>query len=253
MKQAALLIDIGNSRIKWAIDQGQRPLRSRAQDHSHWPDFERWLKKQKLFQQVRVVSVASAAVNSRLKRCLRDADQPRAHFLKSSPLAAGVHNGYRDSWRLGADRWAASIGAWHLAGRRRAVLVCDVGTALTLDLVDAKGQHQGGLISPGPQLMVQSLLARTSGIAQRAKQRTRQSKSAPAFLADHTRKAIDLGSLLASAALVDRIAMESRVALGKAPLLFLTGGAADQLAPLLRSKVRRVPALVLEGLAILGE
>src|SRR4029077_2103024 len=79
----------------------------------------------------------------------------------------GVRNGYAETWRLGADRWVAMLGA-HARYPGRALWVVDVGTALTVDLLDEHGRHRGGLLVPGPALMVESLLRRTAGIRKRA-------------------------------------------------------------------------------------
>ena len=91
---------------------------------------------------------------------------PQPQFIRSTRRSAGVRNGYVQTWRLGADRWVAMLGPGLHPGR--ALCVVDVGTALTLDLLDADGQHRGGLLVPGPTLMVESLLSNTAGIRRRA-------------------------------------------------------------------------------------
>jgi pantothenate kinase type III len=105
---------------------------------------------------------------------------------------------------------------------------------------------------------VRSLLAHTGGIARRATKPAKAAgarRSAPALrpLADNTLDAIELGSLTASAALIDRVVAELRPLLGARPLVYLTGGAAPQLAPLLKSASRPCDDLVLRGLAVLAE
>ena len=86
-------------------------------------------------------------------------------FASSTDTAAGVRNGYSNPAQLGVDRWLAVIGAFHR--HRDACCVVDAGTALTIDGVDATGQHLGGFIVPGPRLMVESLLTGTSDLADR--------------------------------------------------------------------------------------
>ena len=87
-------------------------------------------------------------------------------YIRSTQRAHGVTNSYRDTWRLGADRWVSAIGAHALA--TGAVVIANVGTALTIDAVSASGRHRGGAIVPGPATMVASLLSGTHGIRRRA-------------------------------------------------------------------------------------
>lgn len=254
-----LLIDIGNSRIKWALLRGTRLGKQQAVTLAEFPHFELWLRRAPRLSAIHAVCVAGTRVEGQLRAALKRCKQPAPQFARSSPAAAGVTNGYREAWRLGADRWVAAIGAWHLAGAKRAVCAVDVGTALTVDLVDATGQHRGGLIAPGPQLMVRSLLDNTGGIAVRAvgkPQRTLKGRhirsAAVRPLADNTLDAIELGSLLAAVALVDRCIHELHRSLGEPPLVFLTGGAARQLAPVIGSDLRICEDLVLRGLMVLA-
>jgi type III pantothenate kinase len=251
-----LLVDIGNTRMKWALWRNGKIGRQYSAPVADRHTFKKWLARTGKLHRVIAVCVADAAYEYALTYTLQQAEQPAPQFIRSSPRAAGVRNGYRDAWRLGADRWVAAIGAWHEAGSRRAVVAVDVGTALTIDVVDASGQHRGGLIAPGPSLMVHSLLRNTRGIARRAAGRKKIS-SAPARairpLADNTRNAIELGSLIAAAALVDRVVTEIRTSLRKSPVVFVTGGAADQLTPLLRCTHRSEPELVLRGLALFAD
>jgi type III pantothenate kinase len=252
-----LLIDMGNTRVKWALLRGAVPGRQHALPIGDWRGFERALRKLRRVGSVLVVGVAGARAELALRVILQRLDLPKPRFVRSSTRLAGVTNGYKDAWRLGADRWVAAIGAWHLAGGRRAVCAVSVGTALTLDVVDASGQHRGGLIAPGPALMVRSLLQDTQGIAPRAAggaargaRRSGQRTIRP--LADNTRDAIELGSLTAAAALIDRTIREVRSTLGARPVVMLTGGGATVIAPLLATKHVHSEDLVLQGLAIIA-
>jgi type III pantothenate kinase len=254
-----LLVDIGNSRIKWALLRGTRLGRQQVAPRDEFARFEHWLRSAPRLAQVHAVCVAGAGAERQLRAALKRCKQPAPQFARSSTNAAGVTNGYREAWRLGADRWVAAIGAWHLAGASRATCAVDVGTALTVDLVDETGQHRGGLIAPGPQLMVRSLLGNTGGIAARAAAKPRPAAggriarpSTVRPLADNTLDAIELGSLLAAVALIDRCVHELQRSLGKPPLVFLTGGAAKQLAPVLGSAYQSCDDLVLRGLAVLA-
>jgi type III pantothenate kinase len=253
---STLLIDMGNTRIKWSQLRGTVPGRQQALPIGAWREFEVALRKLRRIDSVHVVSVAGTRAELALRSILHRAGLPGPHFARSGEQCAGVTNGYKDAWRLGADRWIAAVGAWHMAGSHRAVCAISAGTALTIDVVDGSGQHRGGLIAPGPSLMVHSLLRYTQGIAPRAAGSVARSKARGKGiirpLADNTRDAIELGSLTAAAALIDRTVGAVRIALGARPVVLLTGGAADLIAPLLATSHRHQPDLVLQGLAVVA-
>jgi type III pantothenate kinase len=245
-----LLIDIGNSRVKWCLEgsAGPGPQHAAALAGDGALLFRRLLRSRSLSGVV-AVCVAGIGPERALRKAVRAAGLPPPRMMRSSARAAGVRNGYQEPWRLGADRWVAAIGAWHLAGRRRPVCVVDVGTALTLDVVDAGGRHRGGLIVPGPDLMVRSLLTGTTGIARRASGAKHRTTT---LLATDTRTAMDAGAIQAAAALVDRLHANLRRRYGRNLVLYLTGGAAPRLQVALQSVVTPVPDLVLKGLAALA-
>lgn len=256
-----LLVDIGNSRIKWSLARGSRLGPMRAVELGQFSRFERWLAAARGIGSAHAVCVAGAEAEAQLQAALTQRGLSPAHFARSSAHAAGVTNGYADPWQLGADRWVAALGAWHEAGRKRAVCSISAGTALTLDVVDARGWHRGGVIAPGPDLMVQTLLGQTHGIAVRAARASRTSARAKARrptpslppLAANTRDAVWQGSLIAGAALVDRCVGDAARRLHARPRVFLTGGGAELIASQLQCRFERLPDLVLRGLLVLAE
>ena len=139
-----LLVDIGNSRIKWCLarETGLGPQRVLSLEGSGASAFARMARAARGATAVVAVCVAGGARERALARALRAAGLPLPTFIRSSTAAAGLRSGYREAWQLGADRWVAAIGAWHDAGGRRAVCVIDIGTATTVDVVDARGRHQ---------------------------------------------------------------------------------------------------------------
>jgi len=253
-----LLFDAGNSRFKWALARDGRLGRQQALALEELPRFAAWLRRAPAFDRAMGVNVAGTRLGIQLQAALRAARRPAPQFILSSAQAAGVTNGYARPAQLGADRWAALVGAWHRAGCRRAVCAASIGTALTLDVVDRDGYHRGGLIAPGPALMLEALLKRTADIAPRAAARVarpRRRAGAHALvppLADATRAAIEAGCLTAAAAFIDRTLEQLARRLGTRPLLFVTGGAADAVMTHLRSAHRPCEDLVLRGVAVLG-
>ncbi|HET7757731.1 MAG TPA: type III pantothenate kinase, partial [Steroidobacteraceae bacterium] len=165
-----LLVDIGNTRIKWARLAGVRPARGRAAVHSGWgpADYAR-----RLFGGVRncgrvlVSSVAGERVNRSLAAAARRAGAT-CEFVRVPRHAGGVSVGYAEPWRLGVDRFVALVGA-HALFPAEPLCVVGAGTALTVDLLGPDGRHRGGVIVPAPALMVETLLARTHGIRRRAR------------------------------------------------------------------------------------
>jgi type III pantothenate kinase len=247
---SALLVDIGNTRIKWARLSRTRLGRQRAATHAGWraEDFSRVvIGSARGIDRIVVVSVAGTRTDRLLTAAARRAGVG-IEFATSQRRLAGVTTRYVDPWRLGTDRLVAVIGAYQMA-KGRAACVIDVGTTLTVDLVDRKGIHRGGAIVPAPQLMVDSLLRNTSGILKRA----RGTSVAPTLFARTTRDAIEQGARHAAAAVIDRAVAEAKELLRTAPLVLLTGGAAQPLRGVIRSRHIHVPDLVLRGLAVIAK
>jgi type III pantothenate kinase len=129
------------------------------------------------------------------------------------------------------------------------LLVVGIGTALTIDLVGARGRHFGGAIIPAPQLMVSSLLQQTSGIRRRARG---ASSSTPGLFARSTRDAVTQGARYAAAAIIDRAVEEATSPAGTRPLVVMTGGQGPLVRPLVKSHCVGVADLTLRGLAVLA-
>jgi type III pantothenate kinase len=246
----ALVVDIGNTRIKWARLDGERLARGRAAKHSGWgpADYARRLfGSARGVERVVVASVAGARVNKALAGAARRAGAS-VRFVTTPRRAGGVTVGYVEPWRLGVDRFAGAVGA-HQLFPTVPVCVVAVGTAMTIDLVGADGHHRGGVIVPAPALMVATLLSRTHGIRRRARGGALGGKG---IFARSTRDAIERGARYAAAALIDRGVEEASALFGREPLVVLTGGEAPAVRALLRSNSVGVPDLVLRGLAVLS-
>ena len=170
-----------------------------------------------------------------------------AEWIVSTAEAAGVTNGYRNPLQLGADRWVAIIGA-HRTWAADCCVV-DVGTAMTIDIVTGSGRHEGGLIVPGPTLMIDSLHAQTSDLAARSAASADPARSA---FADQTRDAIENGCELALAALAERACRSFGLRVGSNPRLVFTGGAAARVRSWVTVPSEDVPDLVLRGLAAIA-
>lgn len=257
-----LLVDAGNTRLKACLLSGTRPGRAHAQPWTPGGEQRaatallramRRAAGQRAVTRVLACSVAGAALERALRVAARAAGLPAPQFIRSRRSAGGVRNGYADAWRLGADRFVALVGARALHPGR-ALLLVDAGTALTIDLVEESGRHRGGLLVPGPGLMVAALLGQTAGIRRRAgRGDVLATAGRPgSHFGRSTRAGLASGALLACAALIERAAREARSKLGTAPLLLLSGGAAAAIAPRLRVRARLGDGLVFAGLAQLA-
>ena len=244
---SVLLVDIGNSRVKWSVLSGDKLGRQKALEHAGITarDLERHLFTARGITRVIAASVAGVRLNRLIASSCRRKTGLVCEFVTSARNAAGLTTRYKEPWRLGVDRFMAVIAAYHMA-RARGACVVDIGTAMTVDLVDPLGVHLGGAIIPGPELMVGCVLKNTAGIARRAS----GALGTKGLFAQDTRAAIGQGARYAVAASVDRAVVEAQRTLQRTPLVLLTGGAAVQVEPLLLCSYVSVPDLVLRGLAL---
>jgi len=238
-----LLLDLGNTRLKFALLDGDTFVRRGAfawdADIAHelatlWAEWP---------QPTRVVgaSVVDGARETAVAVAAEKAFSHSPAWVRTPAEACGVINAYAEPHRLGVDRFLAMVDA-RAAGRAPCVLA-SVGTALTLDALDADGRHLGGWIAPGPLLMQQSVLGATVQVRPGHAGAVRD-------LADNTADGLASGCWQACAALVDRFVDRSAGLLGGAPTVTLGGGDAAVLAPLLQREVMLVPDTVLRGLAV---
>lgn len=245
-----LLLDIGNTRIKWAVLQGSTLGEQRAQAHAGWDKTRFRQSTLDSAGMIRRVVVANVG-GERIAQIAQDAVQETCgfapEFVRTAPAAAGVRNAYVDHRKLGVDRWMSLIAAHAL--EQGACCVVNVGTAMTIDGIDAQGRHLGGVIVPGPDLMMSSLMRNTSDIAAHAQ----EGHEGAHLLADNTLGGVYQGAVHALAALVERVVRTMAAQLGETPVVLLSGGAHERLMPLIDVAVRPVPDLVLRGLAVMAQ
>lgn len=229
------LFDLGNSRFKFAPLQG-----ARAGDVQAWAHGAEAMDAAALAALPRgraayVASVAAPALTARVLETLQ-ARFERVTVARSSAACAGVRIGYAEPARFGVDRFLALLG---VRGEGH-VLVAGVGTALTIDLLDADGGHRGGRIAASPTTMREALHARAVQL--------------PVDGGDYSEFARDTADALASGcdgaavALVERSLAQAETLLGAPVTLLLHGGGAPALLPWLPQAQHR-PPLVLDGLA----
>jgi type III pantothenate kinase len=245
-----LVIDVGNTRVKWAWLTSTGLSDQQAVVHR---DAQAGMWTAALFEthqrptRVLISNVAGAAMEKTLIRLSKKVFGVKAEVLTAAAEYDGLVNGYLDPKLLGTDRWAALIGAWTKA--RSPLCVVDVGTAVKVDSIDAVGHHLGGLIVPGIHMMREVLMSRTGDIAKAAEQST---PSLAGILANNTIGAVSRGAAFALAGLADRAAEIVEQGAGTKPRLFLTGGDAGLIAGTMKIRGEIVPDLVLQGLALIA-
>jgi type III pantothenate kinase len=245
-----LVIDVGNTRLKWAWLTNTGLSDQQAVVHR---DAKTGMWTTALFDspqrpsRVLVSNVAGPEMAKTLAKLAKKTFHIEAEFITATQEYHGLTNGYLDPTLLGADRWLALIGAWTIA--KGALCVVDAGTAVKVDSVDTRGQHLGGLIAPGIHMMREALMNKTSDIAKAAAAST---PSLAGVLANNTVGAVSRGAVFALAGMADRAAEIIEQSTGTVPRLFITGGDAGMVTGTMRNRGEIVPDLVLQGLAVIA-
>lgn len=241
-----LLVDLGNSRVKWAWLENGVLGAPGGTTHGGFADAAAALGRSgKRPDEVLLASVAAPALTQAVIEHLTALWPVPLRRARTAASGGGVRNGYREPAQLGVDRWLAMLAAHGRYGT--AVCVVDAGTALTIDMVGADGLHAGGLILPGRALMRSALLQDTGGIAAAADLGDGVA-AADGLLGRDTENCVRLAALRASACLVADC-MEAWPA-PAAGTLVITGGEAPALIGALSRPAEHRPLLVLEGLAL---
>ncbi len=244
----ALLLDVGNSRIKWGVlDQGElrrtgHISQERIRDNGLQVLTTRLPRR---VDEVFVSNVAGASFATRLSGVVGMHCDCDVRFARVQKQGWGLCNGYTQPRRMGVDRWVAMVGAW--AEVQGASLVVDAGTAVTVDAIDKGGKHLGGQIIPGAAIMAESLASAASDIPAVRPLPPREGSSMQMF-AHNTAAAVREGAANAIAGAVDR-AIRTLRSNGHKPTVFLTGGDASRILGALIVKPLHRPHLVLQGLA----
>lgn len=244
----ALLIDIGNSRLKWGVLDGGRIRRTGHITREAISDKGLAALTSKLPRDVSTVAASNVAGSSfatRLSGVVGMHCDCDIHFVRTEKQACGVTNSYRQPRHMGVDRWVAMVGAWNEL--EAACLVVDAGTAVTIDAIDDDGQHLGGQILPGVGLMAGALTSRTSDIPD-VQPRSGAAASGMSMFASSTSRAVEQGSINAVVGAVERAAwtLEEN---GIEAEIVLTGGDASRILKSLDDEALHRPHLVLSGLA----
>ncbi|HEY0665694.1 MAG TPA: type III pantothenate kinase [Gallionella sp.] len=230
-----LLIDAGNSRIKWAVIQHDQWLQRGAMPLEKLPMLASQITDMQGIFQVWVSNVAGEGVAARIKELgIHD-----TRFISAQRSGYGIENGYADPAQLGSDRWAALISAWNIVGRQ--CIVVNSGTATTIDTLSESGKFRGGLILPGIELMQRSLVHTAANL--------RAGGGRYQHFPDDTCDGMFSGAIQATCGAIER--QQRSLGSDDVPII-LGGGAAQQLLPHLGMQVELVEDMVLRGISLIA-
>jgi len=250
---AFLGIDIGNTRLKWALFEAGRPG---AAVLAHGAEFLDNIDKladtawSTLPAPDRMLgcSVAADPVKRRVEEQMEELWSVPAHWVVAGAAEAGLINGYDHPTRLGSDRWVAMIGARHrmlAKGPARPLIVVMVGTAVTVEAVDAQGRFLGGIILPGHGIMLRALESGTAGLHVP----TGDVREFPTNTSD----ALTSGGTFAIAGAIERMVQHLRQRCGAEPVCYMTGGAGWKMAPYITVPFELVESLIFDGLLVIAQ
>jgi len=245
-----IVVDIGNSQMKWArvVEDGLVDINQAVHAADGLRAHESF--RAVLTQAPERVVVANVAGDAFLAQLRAEVVEHGGELVVVVASAAqyDVKCAYADPSRLGADRWVGVVAAHRLIAGPACII--DAGTTVTLDAVTRNGKHLGGLIMPGPKLAAAALSCETRGIGT-----TALAESAPSgldLLGTSTNDAVAHGTMLGNAAAIDRATRAVAKAIGDRLTVVLTGGGAAALEPWLETEVSLRPHFILEGLAYIA-
>ena len=242
-----LAIDVGNTRLKWALYDAPRPGAALIAHGAEFLDHIDRLAEgswASLPHPERMLGcvVAGDAVKRRVQEQMELWDVTPS-WVVSSAQEAGLTNGYDHPSRLGSDRWVAMIGARHrmlASGAAKPLIVVMVGTAVTVEAIDAEGRFLGGLILPGHGIMLRALEAGTAGL--------HVPTGEVRLFPTNTSDALTSGGTYAIAGAVERMVQHLAQHTGMEPVCMMTGGAGWKMAPSMTRPFELVDNLIFDGL-----
>ena len=242
-----LAIDVGNTRLKWALYESPAPGAALVAQGAEFLDHIERLSEgawAKLAEPVRMLGcvVAGDAVKRRVEEQMELWDVS-AQWVVASAQEAGLTNGYDHPTRLGCDRWVAMIGARHRMlsqGPERPLVVVMVGTAVTVEAIDAQGRFLGGFILPGHGIMLRALESGTAGL--------HVPTGEVCLFPTNTSDALTSGGTYAIAGAVERMVQHVIAHCGSEPACMMTGGAGWKMAPSMGRPFDLVDNLIFDGL-----
>jgi type III pantothenate kinase len=241
-----LLIDSGNSFIKWAlatdetfIIESSCPSEEVLSLHDTWKSYDTPAR-------VIVSNVAGKNVAGEISKVVNILWQLDTEFISSKQYCCGLANSYHKPGQLGVDRWMAMVAAYHIS--QSPVIVIDCGTAITIDLVNEKGLFLGGVIMPGINTAFQSLSAGADAVDD-----IKDTVEVLSVTAQSTAAAVQAGVLFGLAGGIEKVVREQMFMIETEACIYITGGDAERITSLLKTSTVLQVDLVLQGLRVFAE
>ncbi len=240
-----LLIDIGNSRIKWATLDDNGLSNSQFIERKTTglkTQFNKIWKPLKTVESIWVSNVAGDKIASQFSEWTEKTWQITPNFVRAEQKRFGVSNAYDKPETLGVDRWLGLVAVrQHL---QKACCIIDCGTAITVDIVTANGQHQGGFILPGLGLMRSTLAAGTEALTENT------DDVAFNLLATNTYSAIQAGTLYSISATLENLIRDLQQNFDHDIRFVLSGGDGKMIQELLPEDIEIDTDIVIKGLKL---
>lgn len=246
-----LAIDVGNTRLKWTLYE--RPavgagVLARGVTFLEQIDHLAETAWAELPAPTHMLgcTVAASAIKHQVQEQMELWDV-EPHWVVADEAEGGIVNGYEAPERLGADRWVAMIGARHHAlsvAPARPILLAMIGTAVTVEAIDAGGRFLGGAILPGHGIMLRALETGTAGLHVP----TGDVREFPTNTSD----ALTSGGTYAIAGACEIMARHLERHCGVAPMCLMTGGAGWKMLPFMPRLFQLLDNLIFDGLLVIA-
>lgn len=231
-----LIVDVGNSNVKFAVFQQGKLLHKLTTELNHFDDTFKLVKRDFPTIEKTIVSSVAKLEASQVER-LKKQDNV---LILDSEVKLPFKNSYKTPKTLGVDRMALVGAAVHQIPNAN-VLIIDVGTCITYDFITSDNEYLGGAISPGIRLRYQSLHNLTANLP------LLDTEIPKAIIGDSTSSAIHSGVINGVLKEIDGIIEEYQK---KYPDLtvILTGGDTNFLSNQLKNSIFANSNFLLEGL-----
>ncbi|MBK6363516.1 MAG: type III pantothenate kinase [Saprospiraceae bacterium] len=229
-----LVIDVGNSRIKYAIFEDGNIIKSDRLDKEAFASF---LEMITTYSIKTVIFSASGKYDDNWISGLRS-KYTTIFFDKTTPLPITIC--YETPESLGRDRIAGCVGAWkHFPGQTS--IVIDMGTCITTNIINKNGEYLGGTISPGVQMRAKAMHDFTKNLP------LVELELPVEYIGRNTIHSMQNGILRGTYYEVQSF-IDNITPLFDVNNVILTGGDAKYFGNLLNFEIFALPNLVLEGL-----